>query len=104
MGTYYYAMIGAGYIIDNEKAKQIMELPDYADQYEGYLYCLDPFFDDSEWFFGTIIQEVDLGYPDGIDTTDPHLLDLLNAKEEYGSVLNIDNGYTLDIYLMARRG
>lgn len=104
MGVYYYAMIGAGYIIDNKKAEQIMELPDYEDQYEGHLYCLDPFFNDSEWFFGTVIQKAELGYPNGIDTTDQYLIDLLNAKKKYGSVLNIDNKYTLDTYLMVRVG
>lgn len=104
MGIYYYAMIGAGYIVDNEKAEQIMELPEYPDRYEGWLYCLDPFYEDSEWFFERVIQQVELGCPDGIDTTDPHLIELLDAKEEYGSVLNIDNEYDLDIHLMVRRG
>ena len=91
MGIYYYAMIGAGYIVDNEKAEQIMELPEYADRY-------------SEWFFGRVIQQVELGYSGSIDTTDPHLIELLDAKEEYGSALNIDNEYDLDIHLMVRRG
>lgn len=103
MGICYYAIIGAGYIVDSEKADEIEALPEYEDRYEGYLHCLEPDCCDSNYFFGEIIQEVDFGYPEPVDTTNTHLVELLNAKREYGSVLNIDNEFDLDIYLMVRR-
>ena len=103
MGICYYAIIGAGYIIDSEKADEIEALPNYEDEYSGYLHCLEPDCYDSNYFFGEIIKEVDFGCPEPVDTTNTHLVELLNAKRECGSVLNIDNEFDLDIYLMVRK-
>lgn len=58
MSVGYTATLGIGYVISEEEAKRIKELPDYEEKWGGDLLAFDDCYGIGEHFFGEVYGEV----------------------------------------------
>lgn len=94
MSVDYTATLGMGYIISEEEAKRIKELPDYEEKWDGDLLAFNGYSGVGEHFFGEVYGEAE-----SADYTEPWMPNDFKAArkfvaKKYGPVLS--KQYELD--------